>query len=42
MKLVDLLLHEAQVLPAREDLPVREQPRRAGDGVDPVPHGAVW
>src|SRR5216684_491612 len=39
MELVDLLLHEAQVLPAREDLPVREQPRRAGDGVDPVPHG---
>ena len=39
MELVDLLLHEAQVLPAREDLPVREKPRRAGDAVDPVPHG---
>src|SRR3989442_904138 len=38
MELVDLLLHEAEVLPAREDLPVREQPRRPGDAVDPVAH----
>src|SRR6266480_929921 len=38
MELVDLLLHEAEVLPAREDLPVREQPGGAGDAVDPVPH----
>src|SRR3989449_3928610 len=36
MELVDLLLHEAEVLPAREDLPVSEQLRRAGDAVEPV------
>src|SRR5712692_4559693 len=38
MELLDLLLHEAEVLPAGEDLPVRKQPRRTGDAVDPVPH----